>query len=92
MRIAGERSGKIIERSLSLLAVGAVLAFLWLARELLIPVTLGTFLAAAVSPVVLRLERLRARGVRAGAAGVRGPHPRRRHFTRAKMMADLLGE
>ena len=59
MRIAGERSRKITDRSLTLLAAGAVLAFLWLARELLIPVTLGIFLAAAVSPIVIRLERLR---------------------------------
>ncbi len=55
----GARSGAITERSLALLAAGAVLACLWLARELLIPVALGIFLAAAVWPVVTRLERLR---------------------------------
>jgi predicted PurR-regulated permease PerM len=49
----------IIERSLALLAAGAVLAFLWFARELLIPVTLGIFLASAVWPIVIRLERRR---------------------------------
>jgi predicted PurR-regulated permease PerM len=59
MRSVGRRNGEITERSLALLAAGAVLAFLWLARELLIPVTLGIFLAFAVSPIVSRLERLR---------------------------------
>lgn len=54
-----ERSGDIAGQSLTLLAAGAVLTFLWLARELLIPVTLGIFLASAVWPLVIRLERIR---------------------------------
>ena len=53
------RSGRVLERSVAVIAAGAVLAFLWLARELLVPVTLGVFLAFAVSPVVVRLERAR---------------------------------
>src|SRR5690349_18889967 len=59
MRTTSVRTGKIIERSLALIAAGGALAFVWLARELLIPVTLGIFLAAAVSPIVIRLERWR---------------------------------
>jgi predicted PurR-regulated permease PerM len=69
MRIAAERSEKIMERSLALVAAGGVLAFLWLARELLIPVSLGIFLAAAASPVVSRLERLRVPRAVAALAG-----------------------
>lgn len=45
------------ERSLGLLAIGAALAFCWLARDLLIPVVLGVFASYAVHPVVARLER-----------------------------------
>ena len=59
MRLTTERTGRITERSIALLAASAVVAFLWLARELLVPVTLGIFLATAVSPIVARLERLR---------------------------------
>jgi predicted PurR-regulated permease PerM len=69
MRIAAERSGTITERSLTIVAAGGVLAFLWLARELLIPVMLGIFLAAAVSPIVSRLERLRVPRAVAALAG-----------------------
>ena len=64
---AGERSGEITERSLALLAAGAVLAFLWLARELLMPVTLGIFLAFAVRPIMVRLERMRVQHAVAAA-------------------------
>jgi predicted PurR-regulated permease PerM len=69
MPMAGERIGKGAQRSLALLAAGAVLLLLWLARELLIPVTLGIFLACAVWPIVIRLERLR---VPHGVAAVAG--------------------
>jgi predicted PurR-regulated permease PerM len=69
MRISAERSGTITERSLTIVAAGGVLAFLWLARELLIPVMLGIFLAAAVSPIVSRLERLRVPRAVAALAG-----------------------
>ena len=69
MRLAGEQAEKITERSVRLLAAGAVLAFLWLARELLIPVTLGIFFASAVWPIVSRLERRRVPHVVAAAAG-----------------------
>ena len=37
MRMSAERSGTITERSLIIVAAGGVLAFLWLARELVLP-------------------------------------------------------
>jgi predicted PurR-regulated permease PerM len=46
-------------RSLTLLAIGAVIAFLWLARELLVPTALGILLALTVHPLVAALERRR---------------------------------
>lgn len=67
--MVGEWSAKVPERSLAVLAAGAVLAFLWLARELLVPVTMGIFLASAVWPVVSRLERLKVPHPVAAAAG-----------------------
>jgi predicted PurR-regulated permease PerM len=51
------RSSRLTERSLAVLALGAVLAFLWLARELLLPTVLAVFLAFTVQPVVAWLER-----------------------------------
>ncbi len=69
MRIAREQTGKITQRSIALLAAGAVLALVWLARELLIPVTLGIFLASAVWPIVIRLERVRVPHAAAALAG-----------------------
>lgn len=59
MRIAAGWSGNVVGRALVLAVAGGVLGILWLARELLIPVALGIFLAAVVSPIVIRLERLR---------------------------------
>jgi predicted PurR-regulated permease PerM len=52
-----ERDSKVTERSLVVLAIGAVLAFLWLARELLLPTALAVFLAFTVHPVVLWFQR-----------------------------------
>jgi len=57
------------ERSLGLLAVGAALAFCWLARALLIPAVLGVFAAYAVQPVVTRLERWKVPRWLAAVAG-----------------------
>jgi predicted PurR-regulated permease PerM len=51
------RDSKVTERSLGVLAIGAVLAFLWLARELLLPTVLAIFLAFTVHPLVAWLER-----------------------------------
>ena len=53
----GGRRSRLAERSLAVLAAGAVLAFLWLARELLLPTVLAIFLGFAVHPVVAWLER-----------------------------------
>ncbi|BDG02080.1 AI-2E family transporter [Anaeromyxobacter oryzae] len=44
-------------RALVLLAIGAGIAFLWLARELLVPAVLGVVLALSVHPLVAFLER-----------------------------------
>ncbi len=52
-----ERSSTTTERSLGLLAVGAVLAFCYVARELLLPSVLAVLLAFTVHPLVARLER-----------------------------------
>ena len=52
-----QRDSKVTERSLAVLAAGAILAFLWLARELLVPTTLAVCLAFAVHPLVAWLER-----------------------------------
>ncbi len=54
-----QRNSKVTERSLAVLAAGAVLAFLWLARELLLPTVLAICLAFTVHPVVAWLERRR---------------------------------
>ena len=54
-----QRNSKVTERSLAVLAVGAILAFLWLARELLLPTALAVFLAFSVHPLVAWLERRR---------------------------------
>ena len=64
----GSRNGSA-RGAAALLAVGAVLAFLWLARVLLLPVALGIFLAAAVAPVVIGLNRLRVPHVLSALAG-----------------------
>ncbi|MFL5273404.1 MAG: AI-2E family transporter [Anaeromyxobacteraceae bacterium] len=52
-----DRNSRVTERSLAILAIGAVLAFLWLARELVLPTVLAVFLAFTVHPVVAWLER-----------------------------------
>lgn len=51
------RNSKVTERSLALLATGAVLAFMWLARELLMPTALALCLAFTVQPIVRWFER-----------------------------------
>ncbi|HEX8908517.1 MAG TPA: AI-2E family transporter, partial [Anaeromyxobacteraceae bacterium] len=51
------RNSKVTERSLAILATAAVVAFLWLAREFLLPAVLAVFLAFTVHPVVSWLER-----------------------------------
>jgi predicted PurR-regulated permease PerM len=53
----GPRSSKVIEGSLAILSLGAVLAFLWLARPLLLPAVFGIFLAFTVHPFVAWLAR-----------------------------------
>ncbi len=52
-----QRNSRVTERSLGLLAVGAALAFCYLARELLLPSVLAVLLAFTVHPLVARLER-----------------------------------
>ncbi len=52
-----QRNSRVTERSLAVLATGAVLAFMWLARELLMPTVLALCLAFTVAPVVKWLER-----------------------------------
>jgi predicted PurR-regulated permease PerM len=64
-----ERNSRVTERSLAILALGAVLAFLWLARELVLPTVLAVFLAFTVHPLVAWLER---RKVPHGAAALVG--------------------
>ncbi len=59
MRVALESGGKRSERAQAQLAAGAVLGFLWLARELLVPVALAIVVASSVWPIVNGLERLR---------------------------------
>ncbi len=56
-------------RAIVLLAVGAVIAFLGLARELLVPAVLGVVLALSVHPVVAALERRRVPHAVAAVAG-----------------------
>jgi predicted PurR-regulated permease PerM len=48
---------QVTERAVSILAVGALLAFLYLAREFLLPSVLGAFVALTVHPVVQVLVR-----------------------------------
>jgi predicted PurR-regulated permease PerM len=60
---------RVVERSLAVLALGAVLAFLWLARELLLPTVLAIFLAFTVHPVVAWLERRKVPHVLAALLG-----------------------
>jgi predicted PurR-regulated permease PerM len=60
---------RIASRALGILAVGAVLAFAWLARELLIPATLGVVLALSVHPAVSWLERHRVSRTLAAVLG-----------------------
>jgi predicted PurR-regulated permease PerM len=64
-----QRDSRVVERSLAILATGAVLAFLWLARELLLPTTLAIFLAFTVHPVVKALERRKVPRSLAALAG-----------------------
>jgi predicted PurR-regulated permease PerM len=56
-------------RALLILAIGAVLAFCWLAREFLVPAALGIVLALSVHPVVAYLERHRVPRPLAAALG-----------------------
>ncbi|WP_248343073.1 AI-2E family transporter [Anaeromyxobacter paludicola] len=50
------RNSLVTERSLAILAIGAVLGFCWLARELLLPTVLALFLAFTLQPLVAWLE------------------------------------
>ncbi len=59
----------VTERSVAVLAVGAVLAFLWLAREFLLPTVLAIFLAFTVHPFVNWLERRKVPHAVAALAG-----------------------
>jgi predicted PurR-regulated permease PerM len=59
----------VAERSLAVLALGAVLAFLWLARDLILPTVLALFLAFTVHPVVVWLERRKVPRSLAALAG-----------------------
>jgi predicted PurR-regulated permease PerM len=54
-----EQRARNNERALALLAVGAVLAFCYLAREILLPTLLAIFVAFTVHPLVAALERRR---------------------------------
>jgi len=64
-----QRNSKVTERSLAILAVGAALAFLWLARELILPAVLAVFIAVTVHPVVAWLERRKVPRVVASLTG-----------------------
>ncbi len=64
-----QRNSKVTERSLAVLAAGAILAFLWLARDLLMPTTLAVCLAFTVHPVVGWLERRKVPRSLAALAG-----------------------
>jgi predicted PurR-regulated permease PerM len=63
------RNSRVTERSLAVLAVGAVLGFMWLARELLLPTALAVFVAFTVHPLVRWLERRRVPRWAAAALG-----------------------
>ncbi|HET9598647.1 MAG TPA: AI-2E family transporter [Anaeromyxobacteraceae bacterium] len=63
------RTSPVAERSLAVLATGAVLAFGWLARELLLPTALAVFVAFTVQPLVRWLERRRLPRWAAAALG-----------------------
>jgi predicted PurR-regulated permease PerM len=52
-----KRNSRVTERSLAVLAAAVVLAFLWLAREFLLPAVLAVFFAFTVHPVVSWLSR-----------------------------------
>lgn len=69
METAAPRAPRSVERSLAVLAVGAVLGFLWLARELLLPAVLAIFVAFAINPVVSWLERRKVPRSLAALAG-----------------------
>jgi predicted PurR-regulated permease PerM len=60
---------RVVWRALTVLAVAAVLGFLWLARELLVPAALGVVMALSVRPVVRWLVH---RGLPRSAASVAG--------------------
>ncbi len=69
MDTALPRSFKTAERSLAVLATGACLALLWLARELFLPAALAIFIAFTVHPLVSWLERHRVPRSAAALAG-----------------------
>jgi predicted PurR-regulated permease PerM len=54
---AAPRESRVVEGSAAILATGAVLAFSWLARELVVPAVFAVFLAFTVHPVVTWLVR-----------------------------------
>ncbi len=66
---AGVESSRASGRAALVLAVAAVLALCWAAREVLMPTALGLVLAAAVSPLVRALERYRVPRPVAAALG-----------------------
>jgi len=69
MGLVVARNSSVTERSLAVLAIGAVLAFMWLARDLLLPTALAVFVALAVHPLVRWLERRRVPRWAAAALG-----------------------
>lgn len=63
------RGSPVVERALTVLAVGAGIAFLWLARDLLVPTAIGIVVALTVHPLVAALERRRVPRALAAAVG-----------------------
>jgi predicted PurR-regulated permease PerM len=63
------QTSTVTERSLAILAIGAVLAFSYVVRELLVPSVVALVLANTVHPQVAWLERRRVPHVLAAVAG-----------------------
>ena len=63
------RNSAVTERSLAILAIGAVIGFSYLVRELLVPCIVALVLAFTVHPLVEWLERRRVPHVLAAVAG-----------------------
>jgi predicted PurR-regulated permease PerM len=58
MTLAGDPDAPPYRRSISILAGSAVLAVLYFAREILVPITLAFLLSLLLAPLVRRLKRL----------------------------------